>query len=793
MNAAVKVAFAAVGAAVTFAAPESFAAKKEVKFREFPHLPELLRCENGARVPLESNYGWSMQSWERIRRPEIVKFFTVNEFGVRPVERPANLTFKATRRPVMGGKAEKWNVRIDYSGPYGRSGFSMVGYRPVSSEPVSPIVALFAEKPDSLFDAEHPEKENEMWPVAKMLVRGYAVFALDVNEIAADSPECFKTGVFKCFDKPGSRTPFSWGALSAWAWGASRVMDWLVTEPAFDSLHVVVGGLGARGTAALWAGVTDERIRMVALKNSGCGGAKLNNAFTPGAEQIEDSVRTRGHQFCGNWAKWADRDRQMPYDQHELMAAMVPRFVKVGTDAGDPTIGAEAEFDCCVAASPIWWLFGVTGLDISTCPGNINYVNRGGHIGHHMLKGRHGLCIHDWMNLADYADWSGFRGFYKPDAKPVDVPDPLLAADGRKITTKEEWENVRRPEIIKFFGENLYGVGPQGFGRPPKLDFVQIKPDEALLEGRAVYKEIECRYGGVGGDGRFHIYAYLPKSAKPVPAFVWISISEHWFKKLPLIDELIKRGYAFIQYRAEDYAPDFPEMSPLRDDFFTRDIYARLEKPENRTGKSWGAIGAWAWGASRIMDWIESVPAFDSKHVGLVGLSRCGKTALWAGANDTRFAMVCSCGSGCSGSRLNRLDIPQREPFWLLQAVQSFWFCDNAARWAGLENFMTWDTDALGACVAPRIFVTNNGDSDNCAGPTGDFWSAYLASRVWKQIYGLDGIDPSEKFPAKSGTLVGRKDLKGAVYFNYHVGGHCVESYDWNKFMDIADAHGWRK
>ena len=778
---------------VSAAALECLAAA-DVKFREFPNLPDLLQMESGGRVRLSSNYGWSMQAWERVRRLEILKFFTDNEFGTRPVERPKDLAFKSSRTPVMGGKAEKWTVRVDYAGPYGKGGFTVVGYRPVTDDPVPPMLTLFGENPDGLFDPALPERENGKWPVTKILARGYAALAVNVNEIAEDSPKAFATGAFRCFDRPGSRTAASWGALSAWAWGASRVMDWLVTEPAFDALHVSVGGYGPRGTAALWAGVTDERFKMAALKNSGCGGLKLNHAFTPGAELIADSVRARGWQFCGAWAKWAERDREMPYDQHELLALMVPRFVKVGTDGGDPAIGAEAEFDCCVAASPIWWLFGVTGLDISTCPGNMYYSNRGGHIGHHMLKGRHGLCMDDWSNLIDYSDWSGFRGFHKPDAKPVDVPDALVTFAGRKVTTKEEWERVRRPEILKFYAENLYGVTPYGTGKPPRLSFVQTKPDEDILEGRAVRKEIECRYGGVGGDGAFRIFAYLPKGAKkPVPSFVWISIDESWFKGDKLIDEMIKRGYGFFQYRAEDYAPDFGEFNPAKDTFWTRDVYARLQKPEDRDGTSWGSIAAWAWGASRVMDWIETQgKLFNPAHVGVVGLSRCGKTALWAGANDTRFAMVCSCGSGCSGSRLNRIDIPQREPFWHLQAVQFFWFCGNARKWAGLENFMPCDVNSLAACVAPRIFVPTTGDLDSMAAPTGDFWTAYLASPVWR-LYGLDGIDPSETFPDHAGVLVGRKDLKGFVYHNYHVGGHCVEAYDWNRFMDIADAHGWRR
>ena len=298
--------------------------------------------------------------------------------------------------------------------------------------------------------------------------------------------------------------------------------------------------------------------------------------------------------------------------------------------------------------------------------------------------------------------------------------------------------------------------------------------------------------------------AFLPRTAtpeKPAPAFVFIAgrggtIYSHRLASEGSVgsfdrderwpaEEMVKRGYAMVAYDCTDVAED--DYSAFR-----ADVFRCFTKPEDRTDTSWATISAWAWGASRVLDWIETERAIDAAHVGIVGLSRRGKTALWAGANDTRFAMVCSCGSGCSGSRLNRIDIPQREPFWHLQAVQFFWFCGNARKWAGLENFMPCDVNSLAACVAPRIFVPTTGDLDSMAAPTGDFWTAYLASPVWR-LYGLDGIDPSETFPDHAGVLVGRKDLKGFVYHNYHVGGHCVEAYDWNRFMDIADAHGWRK
>lgn len=758
------------------------------EFRKFPLLPDLLSLETGGSVGLSSNYGWSMQSWERQRRNEILNYFTANEFGRRPVERPRSLKFTRIGDDVkvMGGKAVRRRIRVSYSGKGGEGSFKVVAYLPCTGKAVAPVLTLLDRDPELVFDGIAAKAVDWNWPVEKTLKRGYAALALNVNEIADDSPKCFSTGVFKVFGPFGGRKGDDWGAISAWAWGASRVMDWLVTDPDFDALHLIVAGRGARATAALWAGVTDERIRMVALKNSGCGGLKLNRHYSAGSELIAESVRTRAHHFCGNWAKWAGRDREVPYDQHQLLALMVPRYVKVGSDTGDASIGPESEFDCCVAASPIWWLFGATGLDIEVWPGEVDHCNFGGHIGHHQLTGRRGICRDDWCNLFDFADWNGFRGYYFPDAEPKNVPDVLTTFSGKKVTTKEEWEKVRRPEIMKFYGENIYGLAP--CGRPADLAFAETEKPESVFAGRAVKRTVRCSFSGPGGRASFDIHSIIPVSEKPVPSFVMISISKGWKISDKTVDAIISRGYAIIYYYAAEYAPDMPQFSALRHDWWRRDVYAVLEREEDRTEKSWGAISAWAWGASRVMDWIETEKTLDASHVGLAGLSRCGKTALWAGAQDTRFAMVCPCCSGCMGSRLHRVDIPQREPFWLLFNVQRFWFCDNARQWAGRENEMPLDTHALVACIAPRIVVTSNGNADRGAGPQGDFYSAKLATSVWK-LYGLGGIAQDEKFPARGGVTVGG----GNVYFNYHVGGHMISTEDWIRFIEIADKHGWKE
>ena len=366
------------------------------------------------------------------------------------------------------------------------------------------------------------------------------------------------------------------------------------------------------------------------------------------------------------------------------------------------------------------------------------------------------------------------------------IPELLKNQDGTAVTSKEEWETKRRPEILELFKKHVYGRAP--VERPADLKFEAVCPDKEMMEGKALRKCMKATFSGPGGNFSFDFTAFIPKSAKPVPAFLLIcnrnkgtnhidpereERTEFW-----PAEEIVARGYAAIAYRNSDVDPDkFDGWSNGVHQIFQPD-------PSVRKADSWGTLTAWAWGASRVMDWIESEPLLDAKHVAVVGHSRGGKTALWCGAQDERFALTISNNSGCGGAKLNRMCLPRSE--WIARINTNFphWFCDNFNQYNDNEDALPIDQHMLVALIAPRLAYVASATLDDWAGQPGEFRSCELASPVWRILYrkhGLVGVWPQPDTPLHEG------------YIGYHLrsGGHNLMLYDWNCYMDFADKH-WR-
>ena len=327
------------------------------------------------------------------------------------------------------------------------------------------------------------------------------------------------------------------------------------------------------------------------------------------------------------------------------------------------------------------------------------------------------------------------------------------------------------------FLTEIYGRRP--VERPAELSFETLFPTETFSRPKrnidAVRKIVRCRYRGPYGEDSFRITAFLPKDAKkPVPAFLFICnrdpgrVADVWRvhrDEFFPAEDIVARGYAVVYFWNEEVAPDsYDNEIPFR-----HGVFRCFEKPgEKRADDAWGALSAWAWGASRVMDWIETDPAFDAKHVAVIGHSRCGKAALVAGITDKRFAMTVSNCSGCGGAKLNRLDLPASEHFANMKGI-AYWFCRNFTKWMGREWEMPVDQHQWLSLVAPRLLCVGSGTTDYWAGPIGERLAADLARPAW----GARGKDD--------------------VGYHAHPGKHGLTLYDWNKYMDFADAHGWTK
>ena len=374
--------------------------------------------------------------------------------------------------------------------------------------------------------------------------------------------------------------------------------------------------------------------------------------------------------------------------------------------------------------------------------------------------------------------------------EPENVPQLMTTFKGEKVSSLEQWEKVRAPELLDRFVREEYGCWP-AVGTY-SVAFDTAEPDALTMGGKALRKRVRITYKGDAGSRSFVATAFIPVCKKPVPAFLFIcnrdpgeNIDPSREKKSGFwpAEEIVDRGYAAIAFWNGDIAPD-------RDTGNNEGVFSCFEKwqGERRVGRfeRWGTIAAWAWGASRVMDWIETEPLINSKRVAVVGHSRGGKTALVAGVYDKRFAMACSNNSGCSGAKLNHIDLPKSEHVDIIVRSFSYWFCRNYIRVVNRER--EWDVDQhqFVALMAPRLVCIASATQDLWAGPEGEYYSAVLASPAW-ELYGKKGL-VANAFPAPEKPL-----QEGCISYHLRTGKHNLTPYDWKCYMDFADRHGWRR
>ena len=394
--------------------PETIAAKAKrtvPDFRDFPFkdppkdVPELMRTADGRPVA-------DRETWERVRRGEIRDIFLREIYGRRPAERPARLSFSAAEpdRTMLDGRAVRKRVRVSYGDRCGDSSFVFTAFVPTSAsrKPAPAFLLVCNRDPKQNLDPERNVRSG-FWPVEQIVGRGYAAIAFFNGDVAKDACWDYANGVFGVFERPHERTPESWGVLSAWAWGASRVMDWIETEPTLDARHVAVVGHSRGGKASLLAGVSDERFAMACVNCSGCGGAKLNHMSLPLSEHYDQIWNSVGCWFCGNFEKYLCREHEAPFDTHWWMSLMAPRLLAVASASTDSWAGQEAEFEAARLASPAWRLYGKEGLVGDAFPGADRPLQAGA-VSYHMRTGDHNLTPFDWDRYMDFADAHGWKG-----------------------------------------------------------------------------------------------------------------------------------------------------------------------------------------------------------------------------------------------------------------------------------------------------------------------------------------------------------------------------------------------
>jgi hypothetical protein len=366
------------------------------------------------------------------------------------------------------------------------------------------------------------------------------------------------------------------------------------------------------------------------------------------------------------------------------------------------------------------------------------------------------------------------------------LPDPLVMRDGRPVTSAKMWQRERRPELVDIFESQLYGR------RPPEPLGARYDVSETDWHGKATRKRVKVELVDKSGSyPAFTIHIFVPRAANgPVPAFVGMHLFDtklddpvpgklltddvgHPLPGAKILEVILDRGYAIATLDAADFCPDNKET-------YLQGVLAHMypERKGPPGAEQPGAIATWAWALSRALDYFQQDGQIDAARVTVVGHSRMGKTALWAGAEDPRFAIVISNNSGCGGAALSRRIFG--ETVARINRVFPHWFCGNFKNYDGKENELPVDQHELVALIAPRPVYVASAAEDGWADPRGELLAAARATPVYK-LLGLEGLGDREPPLNQSiGTTIG-----------YHVraGKHALTDFDWLQYLDFADHH----
>ncbi|MBO5723809.1 MAG: acetylxylan esterase [Lentisphaeria bacterium] len=417
------------------------------------------------------------------------------------------------------------------------------------------------------------------------------------------------------------------------------------------------------------------------------------------------------------------------------------------------------------------------------------------------------------------AFWANFKNRISEDrVPPYTLPDPLQCFDGRRISSREEYLQYKRPELLRFYQDKLYGTLPPA---PDRMDYTLLKEKKDAFSGLATRKEILIRCSMEDGRAmEFPLLLYIPNKRnkrQKCPVFLTlnfygnhttvsdpeISVADHWlpfqwrgsrFQTMEMraayrgsqelsdrawesaCREALSRGYAMGTVCYEYFMPD-------NGYHFEHSIYQLFHEEldymsENR---NFGAIGAWTWGVSRTIDALEQQEEIDTNRLALVGHSRLGKTALWAGVNDERIKLTVSNNSGCGGAKLFHRDFGETlrvHAFW-----RPFWYSLGVQEYAEKEWLLPVDQHELIGMIAPRLVYIGSASEDHGADPKGEFLSSFHAGKVYN-LFGLEGLPGDGEYPSP-----GTKYHSGAIAYHLREGSHSLTLEDYRNYFDYADLH----
>jgi len=380
--------------------------------------------------------------------------------------------------------------------------------------------------------------------------------------------------------------------------------------------------------------------------------------------------------------------------------------------------------------------------------------------------------------------------YYEDKVPPYTLPDPLVLADGRPVRDADTWFMQRRPELMKLYETEIFGRVP-ATAPPVRYEVIDEVP---VLDGTALRKHIAMHFGTKPEGPTVHVMLYRPVTANgPLPLVLHITFggdpaldapsvpvapgapSPRRINDIGPVADVLARGFAYGILR-------YTEIQPDNKDGYTGGVIGLALAPGQTkpAPDEWGTIAAWTWGLSRLMDYLETDSTVAAKQVALVGHSRLGKTVLWSGATDRRYALIYSSQSGEMGAALSRRDFGETVDD--MAANYGYQFAGNLQKYAGHWNEMPHEGNLLIALSAPRPVLISAGSGDPWSDPRGMFLATVAAGPVWR-LMGQEDLGTTE-MPA-----LDQPAGKGALAFVNHDGPHVISPLDWRIFLAFASWH----